>query len=329
MAKVSVIIPIYNVAPYIERCARSLFEQSLNSIEYIFIDDCTPDDSVTILQSIIDTYQIRLEAEEKTVTIVKMPTNSGLTAVRRQGIELASGDYVIHCDSDDWVDTTLYEEMYNEAIRSRADVVVCPICDEYIDHNCRRKQEDLPATCPQVIENWYKNSVGMFCWNKLVRRSIYTDNDIQPFYGINMWEDNGLMLRVFYYANGLSQTHNSVYHYNRANVSAMTNGYGRKAIDQMIECASRLSDFFESRKEAKRFNKTVLTLKFLSKLNLVTTRFDWLREFNKVFPESNVATSWINLNAFSTRGRIRFLFVKYHLAWLFVTIFKIRSLLIK
>ena len=111
MPKVSVIIPIYGVEKYIERCARSLFEQTLDDIEYIFIDDCTPDNSMIVLQSIIEKYRFRLDKEKKVVRIEKMPSNSGLTAVRSHGMQLALGEYVIHCDSDDWVDRELYETM--------------------------------------------------------------------------------------------------------------------------------------------------------------------------------------------------------------------------
>ena len=96
---------------YIERCARSLFEQTLDSIEFIFVDDCTPDHSIEILKSIIEEYRLRFEEKNYTVRIERMPTNSGLANVRRHGIQLATGDYIAHCDSDDWVDTDMYRAM--------------------------------------------------------------------------------------------------------------------------------------------------------------------------------------------------------------------------
>lgn len=326
MPKISVIIPVYGVEKYIERCARSLFDQTLDDIEYIFVDDCTPDKSMEVLQAVIDEYRLRLAEEKKVVRAARMPANSGQAAVRRHGSQLATGDYIIHCDSDDWVDTGLYEKMYDEAIRSGADVVVCPIRDEFKDGGITRPSRDLPSTCNEVAKNWWRKSVGMFCWNKLVRRSIYSENDLKPFDGVNMWEDNGLMLRVFYYAKGLSQIQGSVYHYNQANQRAMTNGYGRDKIDQMMKCATLLAEFFESKPNGDKYEKTVLTLKYLAKLNLVTTRFDWLRDFYSLFPESNIAAKWIGLDAFSKKGRFRFLMVKYHLAWLFVLMFKVKSL---
>lgn len=325
MPKVSVIIPIYNVEKHMEKCATSLLSQTLDDIEYIFIDDCTPDGSIKVLQNVLEKFPTKVGM----VRIERMSANSGQAAVRRHGIQLATGDYIIHCDSDDWVDTDLYEKMYNEAIHSGADVVMCPIRDEYKNHGSTRQMPLLPSKCNEVVENWYKNSVGMFCWNKLVKRSIYTDNNLVPYEGVNMWEDNGLMLRVFYYAKRLSQTDGSVYHYNQANTGAITNGYGRNAVDQMIRCAKLLGEFFESKADGNKYQKTVKTIKYLAKLNLVTTRYDWLKEYYILFPESDEAVKWIGLDAFSTKGKIRFLFVKYHLAWLFVTLFKAKTLISK
>ena len=88
MPKVSVIIPVYGVEKYIERCARSLFEQTLDDIEYIFVDDCSPDKSVFILERIIKEYSSRFLDEGKKVRIERMPKNCGLPAVRKYGIQL-------------------------------------------------------------------------------------------------------------------------------------------------------------------------------------------------------------------------------------------------
>ena len=119
MTKVSVIIPVYGVEKYIARCAHSLFSQTMREgIEFIFIDDCTPDRSIDILCEVLEQYPHR-KAQTR---IVKMPTNSGLPAVRRHGIQLAKGDYIIHCDSDDWVDIRMYETMYRKAMEENADI---------------------------------------------------------------------------------------------------------------------------------------------------------------------------------------------------------------
>lgn len=124
MPKVSVIIPVYGVERFIERCVDSLFNQTLDNIEFIFIDDCTPDNSISLLHAQIKKYQQRIDAQNWSIKLERMSVNSGLAAVRRYGISLATGQFVIHCDSDDWVDPDMYRLMYEKAISEGADMVV-------------------------------------------------------------------------------------------------------------------------------------------------------------------------------------------------------------
>lgn len=109
----------------------------------------------------------------------------------------------------------------------------------------------------------------------------------------------------------------------------MTHGYGKGAVEQMIACARQIDAFFKSKPDYKEFEKTVLALKFLARINLVTDSYEGLREYHLTFPESNAIIPEIDLNAFSKKGKIRFLFVKHRLAWLFVTLFKIKNLIAK
>lgn len=173
MPKVSVIIPVYGVEKYIERCARSLFEQTLDDIEYIFVDDCTPDKSIDILKSIVNEYQSRLSKEYKKVRIEKMSQNSGLPNVRRYGIKLATGDYIAHCDSDDWVELDMYQQMYNKAIEEDADVVVC----DYVVTNGTSVIKTINAchakSPKQLIEKClFQRDPWSLC-NKLFNRKAY------------------------------------------------------------------------------------------------------------------------------------------------------------
>ena len=94
---------------------------------------------------------------------------------------------------------------------------------------------------------------------------------------------------------------------------------------QMIRCASLIDTFFQAKPDFKRFEKTVLALKFYARINLVTDSYKGLSTYYSTFPESDVIIPEISLEAFSKKGRIRFLFVKYHLAWLFVMIFKVKN----
>ena len=325
MPKITVIIPVYKAEKYIEKCAVSLFKQTLTDIEYIFIDDCSPDNSIKILNAIIEKFRLRFAKENKVVKIMRMPSNSGLSAVRRHGIIHAKGEYIIHCDSDDWVDLNLYESLYNKALETGAEIVMNPVTEEWKDYSEAHELGELGNNCQAVLRNWYQNSVQMYTVNKLVKRSVYDDNDLLPYDGINMWEDNGLMLRVFYYAKGLAQIDNATYHYFRGNENAITYGYNRNAVNQMIQCADYLYSFFQDKPDFSEYKRTALAIKFFAKVNLVTNSFRDLKEFYQLYPECNIIIPHIGRNAFSYKGYIRFKFVKYHLAWLFVLLFKMKS----
>lgn len=115
------IVPCYRVAPYIERCARSLFSQMLDSIQFIFVDDCSDDDTIPRLESLIELFPC---VRERTL-IVRHEQNRGISAARETGMRYAEGEYIAYCDSDDWVDTGMYETLYNAALRQDADMVEC------------------------------------------------------------------------------------------------------------------------------------------------------------------------------------------------------------
>jgi len=97
---VSVIVPIYNVEGYIEKCVRTLFEQTYQNIEYIFVDDCSPDNSVNILEIVLEEYPDR----KNQVHIVRHEINKGSASSRNTGLDLVNGEYIMFADSDDYTD---------------------------------------------------------------------------------------------------------------------------------------------------------------------------------------------------------------------------------
>ena len=108
--KISVIILVYQTESYIKRCAKSLFEQTLNEIEYIFVNDCTKDKSIERLKEVVKDYPQR----EPYVKILNLEQNRGQAFARQYGIKHATGDYIIHCDSDDWITPDMYETQEQE-----------------------------------------------------------------------------------------------------------------------------------------------------------------------------------------------------------------------
>jgi glycosyltransferase involved in cell wall biosynthesis len=174
--KVSVIVPIYNAEHYIERCADSLFKQTLLEMEYVFVDDCSTDGSIAVLENTLNRYPERI-ANTK---IIKLASNSGAAVARREGILNATGEYTIHCDSDDWVDIGMYEEMYNYAVEGGYDMVWCDI-------NCTDGEKVLYYSYQEcepekfaLIKGFLVGQLGATTPNRLCRRSLYTKDFIFP-----------------------------------------------------------------------------------------------------------------------------------------------------
>ena len=179
--KVSIVIPIFKAEAYIERCARSLFEQSLDNIEYIFVNDCSPDNSMYLLNKVLGDYPQRKEQ----VHIINHSQNLGAAKAREVGIKVATGEYIIHCDSDDWVERNMYQTMYEEVQNHNADIV---ICDFYETDGIRHKHITQHIdTKSDLLRGLLNTSIkGNIC-NKLVASYIY--KSIKSFPTAHMMED--------------------------------------------------------------------------------------------------------------------------------------------
>lgn len=205
MPKISIIIPVYKVEKYIERCARSLFEQTLDDIEYLFIDDCSPDKSIEVLKDILDKYPHR-----KSQTIIhRMERNKGQAAVRYWGVKNATGDYLIHCDSDDWVELDMYRSLYEEAILTNADIV---ICDYYESDGLvnRLKHYDYSEDKECLINDLLYLRGSWAIWNKLIRRNLYNNIKFPLF---NMGEDMSIVFQLIQKSSKIVAINKPLYYY--------------------------------------------------------------------------------------------------------------------
>ena len=113
--KVSIVIPVYNAALYLEQCVRSLMMQTHQNIEYLFVDDASSDRSIYLLRSLIDQYPSRKDQ----CKIFESDVNKGVAFSRRLGMKNATGDYIIQVDSDDYVAPDFIEKMLEKALDTR------------------------------------------------------------------------------------------------------------------------------------------------------------------------------------------------------------------
>ena len=253
MPKVSVIIPVYGVERFIERCVDSLFNQTLDNIEFIFIDDCTPDNSMSLLHAQIKKYKQRIDAQNWSIKLERMSVNSGLAAVRRYGISLATGQYVIHCDSDDWVDLNMYETLYNKAIQTNADIV---ICDFYqVDENNRKHiKACYSAKRDDIIIDFMRERGFWALWNKIIRRDLYSNVEFYP--KVSMGEDMVVTLQLLYFSNSITYIDQPYYYY-YINANSIVRDLSNEKIlnrfNQAIINTQIIENFFKNNEDGYRY----------------------------------------------------------------------------
>lgn len=237
--KVSVIIPIYKVEAFIERCATTLMEQTLRDVEYIFVDDATPDESIQILQEVINRYP---ERKRKT-RIVHHETNKGLPASRNTGLSLAQGKYIFHCDSDDYVEPTMLEDLYATAENKNADIVWC---DWFLTFTEKERYMQQPSydTPKEALKAMLSGAMKYNVWNKLVRRSLYIDHAIQFPTGYGMGEDMTMMM-LFAHAERVAYISQAYYHYIKTNTNAFSQTYSDNHLIELQSNVQRITSYMQ------------------------------------------------------------------------------------
>lgn len=205
MPAVSVIIPVFNVEPYVARCARSLFNQTLEDIEYIFVDDCTPDRSIEIVKEVLADYPNRQEQ----VHFVRTPRNGGLARARVFGLKYAKGDYIIHCDSDDAVTPDAYRLMYEKAVAEDLDIVTC----DFMFFGMKKPHVQSQYSAPgKEIADILTGRGLPYVWSRLSRRNLW-DNIIEP--RGDMWEDMAFTIQVLSKSKRIGYVPKPLYMYYR------------------------------------------------------------------------------------------------------------------
>lgn len=258
---VSIIVPIFGVEKYIAKCAESLFVQTYPNIEYIFVNDCTKDNSIQILNEIIsDSLNTN-----KCVRLINHDTNLGLAAARKTGIINANGDFILHVDSDDWIEPETVEKLVAVAQEQGADIVVC---GTYIERISKRRIS-LPyhyTDKMDFIHDILLNIIPGSSWGKLIKTALLKDHpNTFPISGINHGEDYVTIPRIIYYSNHISFVDLPLYHYNCFNQTSYTHSISEKSVESLLKADAVLEKFF-----LNKIDKTTLVLmKLRTKLALI------------------------------------------------------------
>lgn len=243
--KVSVIVPVYNVEKFIDKCLNSLVNQTLKEIEIIVVNDGSPDNS----QKIIDKYVKKYP--EKVQSFIK--ENGGQGSARNLGIEKAKGEYISFVDSDDWLDLDALEKMYSLAKKDNSDIVICDMVDHYanytIYHNCTKYNsvfEVTPSAC-----------------NKIFKKELIKDF---RFLSKLWYEDFNFTTKILFNTDKISNISEGFYHCNCGHESTMNNNNSKKNLDMIVI----MDDIINYLKENKKYDKNIVSYLIFDHI-LITT----------------------------------------------------------
>lgn len=280
--KVSVIIPIYNSSKYLRRCLDSLMQQTLKDIEFIFINDASTDNSLAILREYESQY------DKRTIKIVNLQENGGISKARNIGLSYAEGEYVTHCDSDDWIEIDAYETLYYLAKSHNADIASCNFYHEYTNCQIAVKQS-YSSKKEECIRKLLNGDLFPSLWISIIKRELIVINHLHFPTGLNMGEDLFFNIQAYYYSSTIIYTDKAFYHYCHHQDSVCVKR-SRTSINSDIKIAGLIEQFFIKKNESKIYIREITYRKFYSKLPLIkdfndkADYHDWLSIYQETHP---------------------------------------------
>ncbi len=262
MTKISIIVPVYNVEQYIDKCLESLVNQTFRDIEIIIVDDGSPDNSSAIYN--------RYAERDQRIKVVKKE-NAGVSEARNTGMEVATGEFFMFVDSDDWLPLDSCEILYSQYEKTQADMI---LADTYLVINGKIQKNDVfseafTTTDLNFLKAYQKTCIG-YCynpkpaikwnipglgspWNKLFKASIIRENNLKfDQYVKGIYDDN--LFTLYYLSNikSLSYVKRPVYYFRLVDGS-LTQGYKANTLDINERIFTRINDFMESTNDKKYF----------------------------------------------------------------------------
>lgn len=206
--KISAIVPVYNTEKFLEKCIRSIMNQTLKEIEIICINDGSTDNSLEILK--------KLQKEDNRI-IITDKKNEGVSIARNIGIEKARGEYISFIDSDDWIEKEYYEVCYRELIRTNSDIIITDFFLEKFNESELEYKKDIlgieEIKKTEYIEAIILVNVVGALWNKIIRKKILEKDNIRFKEGLMVGEDIYFLIETSNIADKIIKLNKAFLHY--------------------------------------------------------------------------------------------------------------------
>ena len=299
--KVTIITPIYNSELFIERCVKSLFNQDLDNIEYIFINDYSSDNSLRILKSLIEN-----SPRKKDVKLLENKENLGVAKTRKRGMLEATGDFVIQIDADDWIDSNMISTLYNKAIENNSDIVTCDHYISFITGKETYRKEEYKADIDFNIRNILLGNIRPSFWSTLIRRDLYMEHHILPQDNFNIGEDYAVLIQLFLNTEKITYIPKAFLHYTQYNENSITKTMSESILKDTICFLDFFGKILEPTNDRyiKEFRTMVVFCKKIFVLNKHYTRYFYI-----IYPDSNKFKYIFNNNGYGFFQKITLSFM--------------------
>ena len=225
LTKISIISPVYKAEAYLARCLDSIEAQTFADWELILVDDGSPDRS----GAICDEYA----AKDNRIRVIHK-ANGGVSVARQDGLDAATGDYVIHVDPDDWVEPDMLQELYEKAVAENADMVICDYSEDVGDNRKVVVQKPSSLDANIVFKELFHSLHGSCC-NKLVRRSLFDRFGIRFPKGYTILEDLYVSAMLCSHDIKIAYLPKAFYHYVQdANPQGLGRKYNRMSVASIM-----------------------------------------------------------------------------------------------
>lgn len=274
-----------------EKCARSLFEQTYEHIEYVFVNDCTPDRSIDIIREVMEDYPQR----KASVRIVEHEHNKGLSASRHTGVLNATGDYIFHFDDDDYLELDAISQYVACAQKTGADMVMADYIWVFQDKAIRH-YDTVPEDKKEYVRRLLTRKSTIQIWGRLIRRQFILDNDLFAPDGLDLSEDYVLIPVMAYKAAKVAKVDAALVNYVRYNTASGSTVVRRRGLETTVRALELLDDFFSGIPDAADYADAIQVAKLHNKVTLyglaAKADYDFVRP---LYPEVSVWRSPLEL----------------------------------
>lgn len=240
--KLSIIVPVYGVEKYIDKCLNSLVKQSLKEIEIIVVNDGTKDNSQKIVDKYVKKYPDKIKSYIK--------ENGGQGSARNYGLKKASGEYIGYVDSDDFVEKDMYKKLYNKAKENNYDIVVCGnynVSEDYQNKNIDAFINNYNTD----LENIFFGKMAV--WNKIYKRDILIKNKLE--FKEKVWyEDLAFTLKAIMNSNTFAFIDEPLYDYLIREGSTMNNSNVQRNLE-ILDAFNDILSYIQHNKKEEYFSK--------------------------------------------------------------------------